>query len=260
MEKQAILVVSFGTTHQDTREKTIGAIERVLADRYPNRTFRRAFTSGMIMRILKERDHLVIDNVSEAMVHLLEDGFTDVLIQPTHIINGDEYDKMMAQIAPYKEKFNVLHIGAPLLTSSDDYTKTCQAIMSNVPGLKKSEALILMGHGTGHYVDAAYAALDYRFKSLGYANVFVGTVEGYPDLETVLKQMKPLAPKKVILMPFMIVAGDHALNDMASEEEDSWRSVCESEGYEVECIVKGIGEFEEIQELYAEHARLCVNE
>lgn len=260
MEKQAILVVSFGTTHQDTREKTIGAIERVLADRYPDRTFRRAFTSGMIMRILKERDHLVIDNVSEAMAQLLEDGFTDVLIQPTHIINGDEYDKMMAQIEPYKEKFNILHIGAPLLTSSDDYTKTCEAIIKNVPELKKSDALILMGHGTGHFADAAYAALDYRFKTLGYVNVFVGTVEGYPDLETVLKQTKSLKPEKVILMPFMIVAGDHAVNDMASEEADSWRSVCESAGYKVECIVKGIGEFEEIQEIYAEHARLCVNE
>lgn len=260
MEKQAILVVSFGTTHEDTREKTIGAIERVLAERYPERTFRRAFTSGMIMRILKERDHLVIDNVSEAMAHLLEDGFTDVLIQPTHIINGDEYDKMMAQIEPFKEKFNHLYIGTPLLTSSDDYTKTCEAIINNVPELKKSDVLILMGHGTGHFADAAYSALDYRFKALGYANVFVGTVEGYPDLETVLMQMKSLEPKKVILMPFMIVAGDHAVNDMASDEEDSWRTVCEAEGYKVECIVKGIGEFEEIQEIYAEHARMCVNE
>ena len=260
MEKQAILVVSFGTTHQDTRDKTIGAIELALAERYPDRTLRRAFTSGMIMRVLKERDHLIIDNVSEAMEHLIEDGFTDVLIQPTHIINGDEYDKMIAQIEPYKEKLNILHVGAPLLTSSEDYTKTCEAIIKNAPELKESDVLILMGHGTGHFADAAYAALDYRFKALGYTNVFVGTVEGYPSLETVLEQMKPLAPEKVILMPFMIVAGDHAVNDMASDEEDSWRSVCESEGYEVECIVKGIGEFKEIQQIYADHARDCMNE
>ncbi|MBN7771902.1 sirohydrochlorin cobaltochelatase [Clostridium aminobutyricum] len=260
MKKQAIVVVSFGTSHKDTREKTIQAIEQALAGKYPQRECRRAFTSGIIMKVLKERDQLVIDNVTEAMEHLLEDGFSDVIIQPTHIINGDEYDKMMAQIEPFRDKFEVLHVGAPLLTTSEDYTKTCEAIMKQFPSFKENEALILMGHGTGHYTDAAYAALDYRFKALGYTNVFVGTVEGYPDFETMLEQVKQFEPERVILMPFMVVAGDHAMNDMAGEEEDSWKSIFEEAGFEVECLMKGIGEFKEIQQIYIEHALDCAKE
>jgi sirohydrochlorin cobaltochelatase len=257
MKKQAILVVSFGTSHKETRDRTIGAIEKAIADKYPERELKRAFTSGMIMKVLKNRDNLHIDNVTEAMERLVKEGFTDLIVQPTHIINGDEYEKMMAQIEPFMDKIEKIKIGAPLLSSSEDYDATCRAVMKQLPQLKETDALVLMGHGTEHYVDAAYAALDYRFKALGYANVFVGTVEGYPDIETVLEHVKCFGPKKVILMPFMVVAGDHATNDMAGDEEDSWKFIFNNAGFEVECILKGIGEFEEIREIYIEHIEDC---
>ncbi|QIB68882.1 sirohydrochlorin cobaltochelatase [Aminipila butyrica] len=264
-KKEALLVVSFGTSHQETREKTIGQIERVISKAYPNRELRRAFTSSIIMRVLKKRDQLHVDNVTEALERLAADGFTDVLIQPTHIINGDEYEKMMGQIEPFIEQFETIAVGRALLTSSEDYDLVCRAIMAEVPELDgtsggqqaENTALVLMGHGTGHFCDAAYAALDYRFKSLGYGNVFVGTVEGYPDVERVLELVRLYGPQQVVLMPFMVVAGDHAVNDMAGEEEDSWKIIFQQAGYDVSCILRGIGEFPGIQQLYLDHASTC---
>lgn len=252
-QKKAILVVSFGTSYQETRDKTIGAIENDIAKAYPDWEIRRAFTSGMILRVLKKRDGLHIDNVTEAMERLVADGFENVLVQPTHIINGEEYDKMIAEIEPYFETFKKIKIGAPLLTSSQDYEEVIEAVMAQFPKLKQDEALVLMGHGTTHHTDAVYAALDYRFKAMGYANVFVGTVEGYPDFDQVKKMIHAYHPNKVILMPFMVVAGDHAQNDMAGEEEDSWNILFEREGYDVECILKGLGEFQPIREQYCKH-------
>ncbi|QHI71523.1 sirohydrochlorin cobaltochelatase [Aminipila terrae] len=264
--KKALLIVSFGTSHKETRDKTIGEIEKFISKAYPDRELRRAFTSSIIMKVLKNRDHIHIDNVTEAMERLATDGFEDVLIQPTHIINGDEYDKMMEQIEPFTTSFDTIRVGSALLTTSQDYDKVCHAIMAEVPELDmtkakkgdcENKALILMGHGTGHFADAAYAALDYRFKSLGYENVFVGTVEGYPDVELVLKHVKKYNPKEVVLMPFMVVAGDHAVNDMAGDEEDSWKVLFNKAGYKVSCILRGIGEFKGIQQIYLEHTVDC---
>lgn len=252
-QKKAILVVSFGTSYKETRNKTIGAIEKEIATAYPDWEIRRAFTSGMILRVLKKRDGIHIDTVTEAMERLVADGFETVLVQPTHIINGDEYDKMVAEIKPYYETLKQIKIGVPLLTSSQDYEAVIEAVMAQFSQLKKDEALVFMGHGTTHHTDAVYAALDYRFKAMGYPNVFVGTVEGYPDFEQVNKLVKAYHPKKVILMPFMVVAGDHATNDMAGDGEDSWKTLFEQEGYEVKCILKGLGELNEIQEQYGKH-------
>lgn len=252
-KKQAILAVSFGTSHKETRRKTIEAIEQEIRENFPICEIRRAFTSGMIMNVLKKRDSIHVDNVTEAMEKLVRDGFTSVILQPTHIINGDEYDKMKRQAMEFKDKFHTLRIGNPLLTESSDYEAVCKAIMKQFPDLKQQEALVLMGHGTGHFADAAYAALDYRFKALGFENVFVGTVEGYPEAEDVFSQVKKYGPEKVILLPLMVVAGDHAVNDMAGDEPDSWKSLFENQGYETECVLKGLGEFPEIRELYIKH-------
>ncbi|WP_324825565.1 sirohydrochlorin cobaltochelatase [Sinanaerobacter sp. ZZT-01] len=252
-QKKAMLVVSFGTSYEETRNKTIGAIEKEIAESYPDWEIRRAFTSGMILRVLEKRDGLHIDNVTEAMEGLVQDGFRTVLIQPTHIINGDEYDKMVDAVKPYMEQFETIKIGEPLLSSSEDYEEVVKGVMAQLPQLQAEEALVLMGHGTTHHTDAVYAALDYRFKAMGYKNVFVGTVEGYPDFEQVSSMVDTYRPKKVILMPFMVVAGDHAQNDMAGEEEDAWKTLFEESGYEVECILKGLGEFSEIRRLYLKH-------
>ncbi|MFV0517802.1 MAG: sirohydrochlorin cobaltochelatase [Aminipila sp.] len=260
--KKALLVVSFGTSHKETRDKTIGETEKFLAKEYNDRELRRAFTSGMIMRVLKKRDNMHIDNVEEAMQKLVDDGFIDVLVQPTHIINGDEYEKMVNQIAPFRGLFENIVVGRALLTSSEDYEETCNAILKEVPEVCKDNetALVLMGHGTGHFSDAAYAALDYRFKAMGHSNVFVGTVEGYPEVDMVLKQVKQHSPKKVILLPLMLVAGDHAVNDMAGDEEDSWKVIFEEAGYEVTCILRGLGEFEDIRKIYLKHANIALGE
>ncbi len=263
--KKALLIVSFGTSHKETREKTIGEIERFISRAYPDRELRRAFTSSIIMKVLKTRDHMHVDNVREAMERLAEDGFKDVLVQPTHIINGEEYEKMMEQIMPFKNSFDAISVGKALLTSSRDYDEVCKAIMAEVPELDQKKnadqaaktALVLMGHGTGHFSDAAYAALDYRFKALGYENVFVGTVEGYPEVSLVLKQVKDYAPDEVVLMPLMVVAGDHAVNDMAGEQEDSWKVLFKNAGYKVTCILRGIGEFTGIQKMYLDHTADC---
>ena len=252
-KKQAILAVSFGTSHKETRQKTIEAIEQDIREQFPLYEVRRAFTSGMIMKILEERDHIHVDNVTEAMEKLARDGFVRVILQPTHILNGEEYDKMVSQAMACSAPFHSISIGEPLLTESRDYEAVCRGIMNQFSNLEKEEALVLMGHGTGHFADAAYAALDYRFKALGYDNVFVGTVEGYPELKDILPFIKKYGPKKILLLPLMVVAGDHAVNDMASDEEDSWKSILKKEGYEVECVLKGLGEFSEIRDLYIKH-------
>ena len=251
--KQAILVVSFGTSHEDTREKTIGAIENHIKDTYPEMEVRRAFTSGMILKVIKNRDGVNIDNVPKAMKRLIKNGYKNIFVQPTHILHGEEYDKMTKQLLSFSEQLESLTIGRPLLSQSTDYEIVCNSIMHYFPKLKSDEVLVLMGHGTTHFADAAYAALDYRFKALGFSQVFVGTVEGYPRLENVVRQIIRINPKKVILFPLMIVAGDHAINDMASDEEDSWKRIFENEGYTVECVLKGLGELEEIRDLYLSH-------
>lgn len=257
MCKKAILVVSFGTSYRETRDKTIGAIEREIAGAWPEYQVRRAFTSGMILRVLKNRDGIHIDNVEEAMERLAADGFTEVAVQPTHVINGDEYEKMWQQLRPYENRFERFTVGKPLLTSSEDYGKVVEAVMGEI-SLAEDEMLVLMGHGTEHFVDAAYAALDYRFRDMDWDNVTVGTVEGYPAFEQVEKQVKRRGPKGVVLMPFMIVAGDHATNDMAGEEEDSWKSQFMAQGYEVRCILKGLGEMQAIRDIFLEHAREAI--
>ena len=253
-EKKAILVVSFGTSHAETREKTIGAIEKNIEAAYPDYEIRRAFTSGMILKVLEKRDNLVIDNVAEAMNRLIGDGFHEVVVQPTHVIPGDEYDDMVRDVTMFTGRFDRIIIGKPLLYQTEDYRKVVLAVMEQFPELKQREALVLMGHGTEHPVNAAYAAMDYQFKEMGYPNVFIGTVEGYPDTETVLRQVNAFKPDKVFLMPLMVVAGDHAVNDMAGEDEDSWKNVFESAGYPVQCILKGLGEFQAIRSIYLEHA------
>lgn len=257
--KKAILVVSFGTSHQDTRDKTIGAIEADIQKTWPEYEVRRAFTSGMILKVLLKRDGIKIDTVQEALDRLAEDGFTEIFVQPTHVINGDEYEKMLGDISCKEGKFEQLKIGAPLLTQTEDYQKVVQEIIREVPPLEKNEALVLMGHGTEHHVNAVYAAMDYHFKVMGHPNVFVGTVEAFPDVEVVLNQVNEYKPEKVILLPLMVVAGDHACNDMAGEEEDSWKSIFEAAGYQVDCILRGLGELKGIRDIYLQHLASIMN-
>lgn len=259
-DKKAILVVSFGTSYNDTREKTIGAIEKRIAEKYPSYDIRRAFTSKIIIKLLKDRDGVFVDDVTEALEKLFRQGYEYVVIQPTHVMNGFEYDELMADARRFEGRFRKMTFGKPLLTSSRDYEEAVLSIVGETSDIDKDTAAVFMGHGTEHYADSAYAALDYRFKALGYDNYFVGTVEGYPDIDDVASFIKRSGYKKAVLRPFMIVAGDHANNDMAGDDDSSWKSVLERAGCRVECRLKGLGEYDGIQNMFLKHVEKAVNE
>lgn len=249
--KKGILVVSFGTSHLDTMKKTIDVIEKEIAEKFDGYRVYRAFTSGMIIRKLKRTENMDIDTVSEALKRMAADGMEDVIVQPTHIINGIENDRMMEDLMENMSLFKRIRVGKPLLSSVEDYKKSIHAVMAETE-LRDGEMLVLMGHGTDHHANSAYPTLEYTFHALGYNQVLVGTVESFPELKNVMAKLKIAEKKKVALMPFMLVAGDHAKNDMAGDE-DSWKSGLEEEGYEVRAILKGLGEFEGIRKIFLEH-------
>lgn len=249
----AILTVSFGTSHNTTREATIDAIERDIHAAFPAYPLYRAWTSKVIIAKLKQRDQVHIDTVEEALERMHSDGITDLIVQPTHIINGFENDAMKQAILSRSESFRSISFGAPLLSCEEDNRRIVELLSREFDVSDDATALVLMGHGTRHYANAVYAALDYRFKDMGHPNIFVGTVESYPSLDTVIRALSSLKPKKLLLAPLMIVAGDHALNDMAGEEEASWKSRLEAEGYPVLPILKGLGEYPEIRRLFIRH-------
>ena len=255
MSKTGILVVSFGTSYPDALVKNIQAIEETVGSAFPGLTVRRAFTSGMIIKKLKKRDGFHVHTVAEALESFLADGFTDLIVQPTHIINGIENDQMLKDLAAYRNRFHSIRAGVPLLTDTEDYHALIEAVTQEFSGLGDDEFLVFMGHGTEHHANAVYPALDYMLKARGCENIYIGTVEGYPDLPLVKELVRKKAPKKVLLAPLMIVAGDHARNDMAGEEEDSWKNEFLKQGYEVSCLLKGLGEYPKIQKLFAEHAK-----
>lgn len=253
MIKKAILVVSFGSSHTDTRQKTIDQIEEDIRSNYPEYLIYRAFTSKMIIRILQQRDGIKILTVSEAMEQMKRDGICDVIIQPTHILNGIENDLMIQDANLCRKEFNSIVFGAPLLHNTEDYWKVIKAIVKRLPEISENEAVVCMGHGTEHYTNASYAALDYMFKDKGYENVYIATVEAYPSLNNIIRKLKENNYNKIILVPFMIVSGDHAKNDMAGDEKDSWKVILEREGFEVSCMLEGLGENPEIRKILLNH-------
>ena len=249
--KQAILAVSFGTTYPDTLEKTIAATEAALAEAYPGWPVYRAFTSGMILKKLRQRDGVEIDNVAQAMARLEREGYTQVAVQSTHVMHGEEYEKMLAQLEPYKLTMEIA-VGAPLLHAQSDYEAVADALLSWLPLPGDGEALVLMGHGTAHFANSAYAQMEHVLQSR-CPRIYIATVEGYPTLDSVAEQLQRQPEiRRLTLAPFMLVAGDHARNDMAGGE-DSWKETLEAKGYEVTCILKGLGECPDIQKLFVDH-------
>lgn len=257
-ELRAILVVSFGTSYAETRAKTIDATEARIAEAFPDYEIRRAFTSKMIIKVLRERDNMQVDTPQEALQKLYDEGYSTVIVQSLHIINGSEYHDTVAVCHHFRRGFAHFSVGTALLNSTADYKKTAEIFVNHCPELKDGEALLLMGHGSVHSSNAAYPALDYTFKQMGYPHVHVGTVEGYPELPEVMEMMAPHKYRKIYMMPLMLVAGDHAQNDMAGDEEDSWKTILEDAGYETECILMGMGEMPEIQDVFVEHLKETV--
>lgn len=254
---KAILVVSFGTSYEKARKQGIESIEKEIAEAFPERKFYRAWTSKMILKKIRERDHLEIPNVKEAMEQMAADGITDLLVQPTHILDGIENNRMKDDILSYKEQFSSIHFGTPLLSSSEDADQVV-SFMAEEFHLDDDSILVLMGHGTNHKVNDTYTALDRLFKDSGHKNIFVGTVEATPTVLEIVAYVKELHPTKIVLTPLMIVAGDHAHNDMAGDDPDSWINLFRRDGHQVETVLKGLGEYSGIRKLFVKHAKAAL--
>ena len=255
IQTDAILVVSFGTSYPDTRKKTIDRIEKRIQESYPDCRIYRAWTSDMIRKKLEKRDHIHIDSVQEAFSRMKQDGIRRVTVQPTHVMNAIENDKMCEQIHHKKHEFEEVKIGDALFVTEKDKEQLVNILGEYWKEIPRDELIIFMGHGTSHESNAVYEELDLALKKAGHENMYVGTVESLPTLHMVMEQIQPLQVKKIHLAPFMIVAGDHARNDMAGEEKDSWGRILKEEGYEVECHIIGLGELEGIQNMFVQHVR-----
>ena len=256
----AILVVSFGTSYNDSREATIGAIEKAIQKEFPDYPVRRAFTSQIIIDKLKERDNLDIDNVTEALERAVADGIKTLIVQPTHLMNGYEYTDLADELKEYEGKFEKIALGAPLLTSDQDYQDVAKAITSETAQYQDGGAAICyMGHGTEADSNSVYSNMQTVLTNGGYPNYYIGTVEATPTLEDVIGMVKEGGYTKVVLAPLMVVAGDHANNDMAGDEEDSWKSQFEAAGFQVECLLQGLGENAAIQQIYVQHTKAAVD-
>lgn len=253
--KKAILFVSFGTTYKENKTITIDALKEKITQKYKAQGYdvKLAFTSRQVIRKIYKRDGIRIDTPEEALNKLKSDGYGTVIVQATHIINGVEADYLKDEVKEMKDDFHVLKLGDPLLTHVKDYNKTLNALKDQIGVLKKDEAVILIGHGTHHPATSAYAMMDYVFKTNNYKNVYLSTVEGFPSYEDVLSKLKTKKIKSITLMPFMFVAGDHANNDIAGDEKDSWKQRLKKDGFEVNTYLHGLGENRAIQEIFIDH-------
>ncbi|MDR0410327.1 MAG: sirohydrochlorin cobaltochelatase [Spirochaetaceae bacterium] len=252
--KPVLLVVSFGTSFNESRALTIGAIENALAEAYPEYEVRRAFTSQIIINVIKKRDGEKINNVNEAMRQLVKDGVKDLVVQPTHLMEGIEYHEMLDAVKPFEKNFNSVRFGKPLLSSDADYDELIKAIVDETRQYDTDgEAIVYMGHGTEAESNKDYTILAQKLVEQGYKNYFIGTVEAEPSLEDVIEQVKAFGANKITLLPLMIVAGDHASNDMAGDDDDSWKSVLQEEGFSVTPILKGLGQYKGVQQIFISH-------
>ena len=251
-DKASVLMVHFGTTFDDTRKNTIDAVNDEAKKEFPNMEIREAYTSRIIMRRLKERG-IVKDNPAEALDKLAKEGYTHIIVQPTNVINGVESKTLEQQLEMYKDKFKEIRTGSALLSAPEDYKAVAEIINKEVGELADDEAVVLVGHGTHDSGNAAYPAMDYTAKSMGY-KFYVGTIEGFPEFDDVVRGLKKDNIKKVILMPFMFVAGDHANNDIAVD----WKEALEKEGFIVEVKLTSLGMMEDIRKMFIDHAKFML--
>jgi sirohydrochlorin cobaltochelatase len=272
-----LLVVSFGTSFNDSRVKDIGGIEKALQEAYPDWSVRRAFTAQIIINHIQARDGEIIDNVQQALERAVANGVKNLVVQPTHLMHGAEYDELVAMLDKYRDQFESVAVSEPLLgeVGSDatvinaDKEKVAVAITAEAVTKAGYESLdaaaadgvafVFMGHGTSHTANVTYDQMQTQMQTLNYANVFIGTVEGKPEdtaCEAVIEAVHAAGYKKVILRPLMVVAGDHANNDMAGDDADSWKSQFTASKYfeSIDCQIAGLGEIADIQQNYVAHA------
>lgn len=277
-----LLVVSFGTSFNDSRVADIGGVEKALQEAYPDWSVRRAFTAQIIINHVQARDDEKIDNVEQALDRAVDNGVKNLIIQPTHLMHGAEYDELTDAVAKYQDKFETVKIAEPLLGEvgsdasaiNEDKEAVAKAITAEAVKTAKYDSLdaaaedgtafVFMGHGTSHTAKISYSQMQTQMEKLGYKNVFIGTVEGEPEdtsCEAVIEKVKDAGYKNVILRPLMVVAGDHANNDMAGDDDDSWKSQFEAskEFDSVETQIAGLGEIADVQQLYVAHTKAAMD-
>ena len=275
-----LLVVSFGTSFNDSRVADIKGIEDALQAAYPDWSVRRAFTAQIIINHVQARDGEKIDNMDQALERAVANGVKNLVVQPTHLMHGAEYDEMCEAIEQYKDKFESVSIAEPLLgeVGSDatvinaDKEAVAKAITAAAVADSGFESLdaakdagtafVFMGHGTAHVAKVTYSQMQTQMQNLGYENVFIGTVEGEPEetsAEAVIEAVKAAGYTNVVLRPLMVVAGDHANNDMAGSDDDSWKTVFEAAGFTVDCQIHGLGEIADVQALYVAHTKAAID-
>ena len=258
--EKELLVVSFGTSYNDSRRLTVGAIENDLEKAFPDFSVRRGFTSNIIIDHVNKRDNILIDDVDAAMNRAVDNGVKTLVVQPTHLMHGLEYDELEEEVGNYADAFDQVVFGEPLLSSDDDFAKVEKAITEWTAEYDDGKtAICFMGHGTEADSNEVYQKMQDLLTKDGYANYFVGTVEATPSLEDVLAKVQAGDYERVVLEPLMVVAGDHANNDMAGDEDGSWKKTFEDAGYQVECLVRGLGENEAIRQIYVEHAQAAID-
>ena len=277
-----ILVVSFGTSFNDSRAEDIGGVEKALQAAYPDWSVRRAFTAQIIINHVQARDDEKIDNMDQALERAVDNGVKNLIVQPTHLMHGAEYDELTEAVENYKDKFESVKIAEPLLGEvgsdataiNEDKAEVAEAITAEAvktagfdsldAAKEDGTAFVFMGHGTSHTAKISYSQMQAQMEQLGYENVFIGTVEGEPEdtaCEAVIEKIKEAGYKKVILRPPMVVAGDHANNDMAGDDDDSWKSQFEaSKAFDsIDTQIAGLGEIDAIQQLYVAHTQAAID-
>jgi len=255
-----LLVLSFGTSFNDSRRLTIGAIEDSLETAFPNYSVRRGFTANIVIDHVNRRDGFLIDDVEASLKRAESNGVKTLVVQPTHLMNGFEYNDLIKEVGDHADSFDKVVFGEPLLTSDEDFKRVEQAIVEWTKEYDDGKtAICFMGHGTEAESNGVYQKMQELLTADGHTNYFIGTVEAAPTLDDVIASVKKGDYERVILEPLMVVAGDHAHNDMAGDEEDSWKSAFEAEGYKVECLMRGLGENEAIRQIYVDHAKAAID-
>lgn len=251
MRTKAILIVSVGSSHLEVLNKTTNKLEQKIAEKYPDYKVCQAFSGGFILKKMKELKADTFFCVEEMLEMLAAEGIEEVIVQPTYIISGRENDRLREIVQNYKDKFKKIVKGKPLFHVKEDYQKTLEAILE-AAALEEEEALMLIGHGTNHHANTEYQNLEYTAYIQGSRNVFVSTLEGHKKTAILMRKLQITGCTKVRLMPLLFVAGKHAKNDIAGEE-NSWKSRLTEAGYAVAPMLVGLGELEKIQDLFIEH-------
>ena len=278
--EKELLVVSFGTSFNDSRVEDIKGIEDALQAAYPDWSVRRAFTAQIIINHIQARDGEKIDNMEQALDRAVANGVKTLVVQPTHLMHGAEYDEMCEALEEYKDKIETIVVAEPMLgeVGSDatvinaDKEAVAKAVVaaaleeagyeSTEKAAEDSTAFVFMGHGTAHVAKVTYSQMQTQMQNLGYENVFIGTVEGEPEetaCENVIEAVKAAGYTKVVLRPLMVVAGDHANNDMAGSDDDSWKTMFEAAGLDVTCQISGLGRIEAVEQLYVAHTQAAMD-